>query len=158
MIICARDYKRSILGAIVLVDKEVVTLKLQELERYLDNLKKHQDITIDSLTSDLDQAWIVQHGLQLCIQLILDIGNHILAEEKVPVTDYAQIFHELSRLKIIPEDFAQKIKGMAGLRNILVHEYSDLNLDNIVDLLNNRLDDFTTFSEYVMDYLSDPKL
>jgi len=45
-----------------MVDKELLSLKLQELERYLAQLKKHQGVTADLIEKDLDQAWIIQHG------------------------------------------------------------------------------------------------
>ena len=70
-----------------LVDQELLTDKLQELERYLKNLKKYQGISPNALENDLDQLWIIQRGLQLCIQLVLYIGNHILAEAGISVRE-----------------------------------------------------------------------
>lgn len=136
-----------------LVDQELLTAKLQELERYLKNLKKYQGISSNVLENDLDQLWIIQRGLQLCIQLVLDIGNHILAEAGISVREYAEIFPELARLKVISEEFARSAKGMAGLRNLLVHEYSELDMDKLVEVLNNRLDDFRRFSVFVAKYM-----
>jgi len=136
-----------------LVDEELVLYKLQELDRYLTQLKKHQGVTADTLDNNLDRAWIIQHGLLLSIQVILDIGNHILAGAGNPAKDYIEIFEKLGQIDVIPADFAESIKSMAGLRNILVHEYADLNLEKLVDALNNRLDDFSKFSVHVMEYL-----
>ncbi|MFO7934346.1 MAG: hypothetical protein R6U78_09705 [Bacteroidales bacterium] len=45
-----------------LVDKELILFKLQELDRYLTQLKKHQGVTADHLDNNLDQAWIIEHG------------------------------------------------------------------------------------------------
>ncbi len=138
-----------------LVDKELVLLKLQDLDRYLTQLKKHQGVTADHLDSNLDQAWIVQHGLQLSIQLVLDIGNHILAAAGNPAQDYSRIFDKLAQIDVIPAEFAESIKSMAGLRNILVHEYTEVDMEKLADLLNNRLGDFSRFAAYVMNYLED---
>lgn len=107
------------------------------------------------MESDLDKAWIVQHGLQLCIQVVFDIGNHILADAGVPIREYTEIFPELARLTVIPEDFSRSVKGMAGLRNILVHEYAGLDMKRLADVLNNRLDDFSIFAAAVMNYLNE---
>jgi len=145
------------LEVVKLVDAELVLLKLQELNRYLAQLKKHQGATASVLIDDLDKAWIIQHGLQLSIQVLLDIGNHILAAEGVAVREYADIFHELARLKILPEEYAQSIKGMAGLRNLLVHEYAGIDMDIVSDILNNRLQDFSMFASHIADYLTHNK-
>lgn len=138
-----------------MVDLELVQLKLQELDRYLSQLKKHRNVTTSELKADLDKAWTVQHGLQLSIQIVLDIGNHILAAAGVAVHEYADIFLELARLQIIPEEYASSIKGMAGLRNLLVHEYAGIDMAKLADIINNNLGDFTLFASYVAEYLSE---
>ena len=55
--------------------------------------------------------------------------------------------------RVISEEFASSAKGMAGLRNLLVHEYSELDMDKLVEVLNNRLDDFSRFSVFVAKYM-----
>ncbi len=137
-----------------MVDIELVEFKLQELNRYLVQLKKHQGAEASELTGDLDKAWIIQHGLQLTIQVVLDIGNHILAAEGVTVRDYADIFNELANLEIIPKKYAQSVKGMAGLRNLLVHEYAEVDMEKLTIILNNRLNDFALFASYIANYLN----
>lgn len=54
--------------------------------------------------------------------------------------------------KIIPQDFANRILPMAGLRNILVHEYSKIDLNIIYRQLQN-LDDFRTFQKHIIEFL-----
>lgn len=137
-----------------MVDAELVELKLQELSRYLAQLIKHQGTTAAVLKSDLDMAWIIQHGLQLSIQVILDVGNHILAAKGITVHEYADVFSELALAKVIPEEYAQSVKGMAGLRNLLVHEYAGIDMVKLSDILNNRLEDFSLFASYIADYLA----
>jgi uncharacterized protein YutE (UPF0331/DUF86 family) len=70
------------------------------------------------------------------------------------VGTYADIFVELARLKVIPEEFAQSIKGMVGLRNLLVHEYAGIDMAVLREVLHNRLDDFRSFALYITDYLA----
>lgn len=140
----------------MLVDVELVELKLRELDRYLAQLKKHQGVTASELSKDLDKAWTIEHGLQLSIQVVLDIGNHVLAAEGTTVNEYAHIFSELARLKVIPEEYAQSVKGMAGFRNLLVHEYATIDMVKLTDVLNNNLEDFSLFASYIADYLSLP--
>ena len=137
-----------------MLEKEMVELKLQELHRCLSQLKKHQGVTATELEKDLEKAWVVQHGLQLSIQVVLDIGGHILAAEGVTVQEYEDVFLELARLEVIPEEYAHEIKGMAGFRNLLVHEYAKVDMNRVAEILNNRLYDFSSFASFVMDYLS----
>lgn len=139
----------------MMVDKELLNKKLQELDRYVNQLKKHQGVSPEQLKNDLDLAWIIQHGLQLCIQVVLDIGNHILADSGNSINEYADIFPELAKLNVIPENYASSIKGMTGLRNLLVHEYSEIDMEKISEILNDRLKDFNDFAEFVINYIED---
>jgi uncharacterized protein YutE (UPF0331/DUF86 family) len=137
----------------ILVDKDLLTTKLQELERYLSQLRKHQGVAAEDLDNDLDKAWIIERGLQLSIQLVLDIGNHILAEAGVSVQEYADILPQLAKLGIIPDDYAKSVKGMAGFRNLLVHEYSEIDNEKLADFINFNLNDFYLFCKHVASYV-----
>lgn len=143
--------------AAAVVDAGLVELKLHELDRYLTQLSRHRGVTAAELNKNLDKAWIVQHGLQLIIQVTLDIGNHVLAAEGITVGAYADAFVELARLKVIPEEFAHAVKGMAGLRDLLVHEYAGIDMKVLVEVLHNRLDDFRSFALFITDYLAESR-
>jgi len=136
-----------------MVDERVIINKLNELNKYLKQLRKYEGTNKEELENNLDKLWSVERGLQLCIQIILDIGNHILSEKGIAVENYSDIFGELRRLEVIPENLKNKIGGMAGFRNILVHEYAEVDTAIIEKVLNNNLDDFKEFAEQIVDYL-----
>ena len=70
---------------------------------------------------------MVCHGLQLSIQVLIDVGNRILAARgENQIEDYVDIIDKLGEKNIVPSEFAQQIRGMAGLRNILVYEYASI--------------------------------
>lgn len=136
-----------------MVDASVIHQKLLQLERYTAQLEKHRHITAVELEQDLDLAWIVEHGLQLSIQVVLDIGTHILAGGGIIVDEYGDIFGELAKLGVLPQEFARDISGMAGFRNILVHEYGKVDMEKVADIMKNHLDDFRQFARYVIKYI-----
>ena len=137
-----------------MIDKMVVEKKLQELNRYLIELEVVGKISWDELNDSLAKQWQICHGLQLCIQTLIDIGNHILAAlGENQVEDYADIIDKLGGKNIIPLEFSRSIRGMAGLRNLLVHEYARLDLTKIYSVLQNRLGDFHRYMEYIKRYL-----
>lgn len=137
-----------------MIDRMVVEKKLLELHGYLEELEAARKISQDELNASLAKQWQICHGLQLAIQTLLDIGNHILAARaENQVEDYADIIDKLGERKIIPLQFARSIRGMAGLRNLLVHEYARLDLTIIYSVLQNRLSDFRHFIECIKQYL-----
>jgi len=136
------------------MDKEVIECKFQELRIYLKELEKFKDISWREFSLSLENQWKVFHGLQLSIQIVIDIGNHVLAViGENQIEGYTDIIDKLGERNIIPVEFAQSIRSMVGLRNILVHEYVSIDLNKIYDILQNNLDDFYKFIEYVEDYL-----
>lgn len=131
----------------------VIIRKLNELNKYLQQLRKYEGVDKEELENNLDKLWIVERGLQLCIQVILDIGNHVVSEKGVVVEQYSDIFEELIKQGVISENYGNRIRGMAGFRNILVHEYADVDIEILVEVLNNSLNDFEQFAFYINNYI-----
>ncbi|MBM3706194.1 MAG: DUF86 domain-containing protein [Actinobacteria bacterium] len=137
-----------------MVDRLQVEKKLKELKKNLKLLYELRNIPYDDFTVSLKDQWAVFYGLQISIQIIIDIGNHILASlNENQIEEYSDIIDKLGKREIIPESFAGKIIGMPGLRNILVHEYGIINTERIYEILQNNLNDFEEFELYIKKYL-----
>ena len=137
-----------------MTDKKLVMKKLSELEECVGALERMRKYDSAAIKSDKEKEWAVEHGLQVSIQIVVDIGAHILASSgEGDVEDYAEIIERLGKKGVLPKDFATRIKGMAGFRNILVHEYAKLDMDLVCDMLKNRLDDFRKFAGHVNKYM-----
>ena len=142
-----------------MIDKVLIEKKLQELNRYLKELEDSKNISWDEFYSSLGTQWMICHGLQLSIQTLIDVGNHILAAiGENQIEDYVDIIDKLGERNIIPSEFSKAIRGMAGLRNILVHEYARLDLKKIYDIFQNRLDDLYKFIKYIKQFLKNNRL
>lgn len=89
------------------------------------------------------------------MQVVIDIGAHILAAEgETGIEDYAEVIGRLGKKGIIPKGFSDSIKGMAGFRNILVHEYADVDIEKVYEVLQTRLSDFRKYVKYISKYAS----
>ncbi len=132
-----------------------ITRKLQELERCIQQLQKFQSYRYDEIEGDLEKIWAIERGLQISVQIIIDIGNHILASiGENQIEDYTDVLSKLGKCNILPSEFAERIKGMAGFRNILVHRYAEVDLKRVYDVLQNRLHDFVEYIGYIQSYFS----
>jgi len=131
-----------------------VTRKLQELEECIRQLRKLQGYSYDEVVDDMEKIWAIERGIQVSIQIIIDVGNYILASiGENHVEDYTKIFDKLGQHGVLPSEFALEIRGMAGFRNILVHRYTEVDLKRVYHVLQNRLDDFMKYIEYIESYL-----
>ncbi len=137
-----------------MADRDFIEKKLSELKVYLKELEKLRSLSLEEIKSSMHNAWAVEHGLLLIIQLIIDIGSHLLASAgDVSIENYVDVFDELGERDILPEDFAVNIRGMAGFRNLLIREYTKVDLELVYEVLQNRLEDFRKFSSHIKDYL-----
>jgi len=137
----------------VTADRAGVERHLRELRRLVVLLRRHSGVRPEELAQDLERALMIERALHLAIQNVLNVGNHLLAARGQVVPDtYEQILVGLGRVGIIPADFAERIRRMAGLRNVLVHAYLDVDPVRLVDALS-RIDDFEAFARHVLTEL-----
>ena len=95
-----------------------------------------------------------ERQLQVAIQAAIDIGQYILSEQGVTgVRDYADVFAQLGKTGLLPEDFAARMAEMARFRNVLVHLYAEVDLDRVYSCIHNDLGDFETFANHIVAYL-----
>lgn len=135
-------------------DQNVITRHLQDLEEVIRVLARHQNITLRELRGNVERRWIIEHGLLRAIQNCLDIGEHILLVLGFNKLErYADIFEALGNQKIISKPFAGSLKKMAGFRNLLVHEYTQIDLKKLHRILRTRLRDFSRFAKHVTEFL-----
>src|SRR5690606_29868535 len=112
--------KRDAMSGLEL-DLAVLRRRLHHLAVTATRLDEYRDAPLDRLESEDGTDWVVLHGLQLCIQAVLDITAHIVAASGASVPDtYRDGIGALERLGVLPADFVDQIADMAGFLNILV--------------------------------------
>ena len=76
----------------------------------------------------------------------IDIGSEIISLKQlaVPAT-YKDVFRTLEKEGIISASLSRKMKELVGLRNILAHEYGEVNLE----LLHEKATETDCIEEYI---------
>ena len=97
--------------------------------------------------------WAVTHGLHIAAEALFDAGGHILAcEFQEAVDEYREIPPRLLAHGVISLETAKRLESLAGFRNVLVHEYADIDLRRLHTGLR-RLDDLEAFVADVESWL-----
>lgn len=108
----------------------------------------------DLFLADPDNFAIAEHHLRRALEALLDISRHILAKKGFGrPEDYKSIITSLGQHKVLPPQFADRIQGMAGYRNRLVHGYAQVTEEEIHEIINEKLDDFQSFADYILKYI-----
>lgn len=95
-----------------------------------------------------------ERALQIALQCVLDIGNHIIVELGLPLPKRNdEILETLGKANLISQDLVERLKGLGGLRNILVHDYLSLDQQMLYEDHLQRLDDLRIFAKAIAAYL-----
>jgi uncharacterized protein YutE (UPF0331/DUF86 family) len=128
--------------------------RLKRLAEYVEFLNRKKSMRREEFLQDQESQLAVERALQLAIQIVIDIATHILstASNETP-KDYREAISKLARIGVIPVAFANKIAPMPGFRNVLVHEYVDIDTERVYRNLQDELEDFVEFARYITHWL-----
>ena len=132
----------------------VISDRLDRIRRSTNRLHKLAQLSWEQFLADPDNFAVAEHHLRRAIEALLDVGRHILAKQGLArPSDYRAVIISLGHHGILPMEFSEKIQGMAGYRNRLVHAYADVTEKEIYEIITTRLDDFRQFVKYIVDYI-----
>lgn len=129
-----------------MVNKSKVEQRLLKLEQAIRKLKVIAGYAWEEYRLDEGLKDRAERNLQLAAQACIDVAHHIVADSgfRAPCS-YADAFMVLMEEGIIPENLADTMKLIAGFRNILVHDYLEIDDQAVFSSLNN-LDYFREFA------------
>jgi len=104
-----------------------VERRLERLKECLLNLEPLREKRIEDFFSDANLRAIVERNLEVAAQSCIDIGNRIISiEQAEKPQDYYGALIRLGEIGILPMEFAEKFAPIAGFRNILIHDYLEI--------------------------------
>lgn len=113
--------------------------RLVELRRHLEHLKTLQPRVhaAADLGRDLTLHNNVLFSLLMVCQAVIDVSAELSARRGERFEDFRGAIHNLALdIRYAPED-VQALERLPGFRNVLVHDYADLNLDRVVEALHD---------------------
>ncbi|YAF93834.1 MAG: DUF86 domain-containing protein [Nodularia sp. CChRGM 3473] len=136
------------------IDPEIVLVRLRLITKYYNTLEKFRSISLDDFLADFHQQLIVERLLQLITQAAIDINEHILSRLNPGncITNF-EAFIELSKYEIITPELARQLAPSAGLRNRLVHEYDDIDPNQVFLAITFALQQYPMYIRQINSYL-----
>jgi uncharacterized protein YutE (UPF0331/DUF86 family) len=135
--------------------------------KIIDNLETAKDY-VNKLKKNFEEdknKFLEEDKIYLSISMIIftiinsfiEIGEEIVDIEnyKIP-TSYREIFEVLGRENIIPKELSENLKRYIKHRNMIAHQYSNINLLEIYSVSKNH----KIFEEFIIcveKYLKDKK-
>jgi uncharacterized protein YutE (UPF0331/DUF86 family) len=140
-----------------LVDREVFDRRLARLEQLLRHLRRAADLDKKTFLGDPMATASTERWLQLASECALDLAHHVIADRgwKTPST-YREAFQILCDEGALSPDLAAQMKQWAGLRNVLVHLYLEVDYERLYEILQRDLDQLEDFAAGMRRAVDEP--
>jgi len=137
-----------------MLNLDLIRDRVDLIYRSIARLEKLAALSEEQFQANPDNFAIAEHHLRRALESIFDIGRHIVAKAGLghPV-DYRPILVTLGQQGILPSEFAETIKNMAGYRKRLLHGYADVTPHELHALIKTRLTDLEEFCRHILRYV-----
>lgn len=136
---------------VYIMQDDLIINKIGTINKCIERIEYEYKESKDVFKKDFTKQDAIVLNLERASQAAIDIASHIVRIKKlgVPQTN-RDVFVFLENNNFISNEISKRMQAMVGFRNIAVHDYQDLNLDIIVEILEKHLNDFTFFISQIL--------
>lgn len=129
-----------------MVKRIVLNKKVNNLLRNLEKLKIRKSLTREQFLKNSDVQDIILFNLQQAIQRCIDIGTHVISDEgwEIPGS-FSEVFRLLAEKKVISDLTMEKMIRISGFRNLVVHQYEDIDLNIVYEIYHEKIGDIEEY-------------
>lgn len=122
--------------------REVLLRKLAYLRLLLRDLSAFEGATQAEVEA---QHYVVERIIELMVGVASDLLFHLLAERGLQPSSYREAFKLAGREGMLTVELAEQLQLAAGMRNILVHMYEEIDYAIVHQSIQPMLRDFARF-------------
>lgn len=132
-----------------------INRRLEALKEYVGILKSLKGVSGKELKQDLDKRAKAERFFQLAIEACIDVAELVISDQRLlaPKTSKEAI-EILGQEGILDKKFTSDFAPVVGFRNILIHDYLEIDYEQVADKINNRLGDFEKFAQQIAKFYS----
>ncbi len=137
------------------IDRTRIEKRIREIDRRLRFLRKLAGTDVQTYKANHSTASTIERDLEITIQACLDIADHIISGLglEIPKKDRKETFEILAINGIVPKPLVRHLTAMAGQRNILIHEYLEVDPEEILKTVREDLGDIVTYVSHIQQFL-----
>jgi uncharacterized protein YutE (UPF0331/DUF86 family) len=130
-----------------MVDPDVFDRRLERLELAIADLRGVALVEAHAFVTDRPLQAQAERWTQVAVEACVDLAHHLIADRgwSTPAT-HRDTFRILATQGVLDEHLAERMAGWAGLRNILVHLYLDVDHGRLHEILRTELDDLSAYA------------
>jgi uncharacterized protein YutE (UPF0331/DUF86 family) len=129
------------------VDTDLILAKAGSIKKHLNRVFEKRETDLRTFLKDIDRQESILFNIQMAVQNCIDIAAHIISDQGLGVPGSTnEMFYLLEENGYLDNEITEKMVKAVGLRNLIVHEYSKIDLDQIFEVAQK---DITDLNEYL---------
>lgn len=127
----------------------VIQRKFTLLDKHLLELQNHlKDVSFVTFKNDWALRCMAERSLQVMVEIVIDVAERIIAIENAgPAATSTEAIDKLEILGIIKS--ADSYSSMIKFRNIIVHQYEEIDPEIVYNIAKNQLGSFRMFRDEI---------
>ena len=135
-------------------DERVLKARLARIARAVEEIERDLPPGIDAFLGPDGERLLaaLEYRLVVALQAAIDVATHICAAEGFGAPDsYRDAMERLGRRGVLPPDLVQPMATGVGLRNVLIHEYLEVDPARVLAALRD-VGDLKRFAAAIWDW------
>lgn len=134
------------------VEKQIIEKLLIELKDYIYDIE-NMNFTEDNLLQNRDIQHLLNHRLHTAVEICIDIAVHIAGALELPGRESASdVILLIGKNGIISRELAERFQKAPGLRNLLIHGYTQIDYSFLFRDYRKDLGDIKQFALEIKNY------
>ena len=137
-----------------MVDPNLILAKAGSVRSHLNRVLEKRNVDLNGFIEDIDSQEIILFNIQAAVQNCIDIAAHIISEEGFGVPgSTTEMFFILGENSYLDNNLTQKMVKAVGFRNLIVHEYGKIELEQVYEIAQNDVNDLNEYLKEILKKL-----
>ncbi|MDH3883952.1 MAG: DUF86 domain-containing protein [Desulfobacterales bacterium] len=137
-----------------MVDSDLIIAKAGSVRSHLNRVFEKRNVDLDGFLKDIDTQESILFNIQMAVQICIDIAAHIISEKGLGVPgSTTEMFYVLEKNGYLDSDLTQKMVKAVGFRNLTVHEYGKIELEQVYEIAQGDINDLNEYLKAIIKKL-----
>lgn len=138
------------------IKEKVLVERAAWVRKMLEGLRSLPFQDPDGFLADPRNVAAAESYLRRALEALLDLGRHVLAGTFGQASvEYKEIAIRLAEHGVLGPEEGALLRDMAGYRNRLVHFYAEIGPEELLQILQGRLNDIELVLERILGWVRD---
>lgn len=138
------------------MNDDIVINKIQSIQRCVLRAREEYNVDPEGFATDYTrQDAAILNVLRACEQAI-DLANHVIKTYRMGIPSAStEGFDLLHKQGVIRAELSERLRRMVHFRNVVVHQYQQIDMEVVRAVIVSGLDDLILFGDQVLAFVRD---